>query len=58
MKTWTLVLAVFLTQTLNAQQAGSVTLSTSDTKLQETFDWAKRTALGYAHDGKRRAALL
>ena len=52
MKTWILVLMVFLTQALHAQQAGSVTLSTSDTKLQETFDWAKRTALGYAHDGK------
>jgi hypothetical protein len=43
---------MFLTQTFNAQQPSSVTLSTSDTKLQETFDRTKRTALGYARDGK------
>jgi hypothetical protein len=51
MKTGTLILMVILVQGASAQQEGAVTLSTSDSQLQETFDWAKRTALGYAHDG-------
>ena len=51
MYTWTLILTALLMQTLSVPPRGSVTLSTSDARLQETFDWAKRTALGYAHDG-------
>ncbi len=52
MNTWTLILIALLTQTPSGPQPGSVTLSSSDAKLKETFDWAKRMALGYAHDGK------
>ena len=51
MNTWTLILIALLTQTLSVPQPGGVAFSTSDAKLKETFDWAKRTALGYAHDG-------
>lgn len=51
MNTWPLILTALLTQTLSILQPGGVTLSSSDARLKETFDWAKRTALGYAHDG-------
>lgn len=51
MKTWTLPLVLYLAQCAAALQPGAVTLTTSDSRLQETFDWAKRTAIGYAHNG-------
>jgi hypothetical protein len=52
MKIWTLIMTVLLAQAASARQPGSITLHTSDTKLKETFDWAKHTALGYARDGR------
>jgi hypothetical protein len=51
MKTFSLMLILLLAQAVVAPQKGGVTISTSDTKLKETFDWAKNMALSYAHDG-------
>jgi hypothetical protein len=50
MKTISLMLIMSLAAAVS-QQKGGVTLTTSDAKLKETFDWAKNMALGYAHDG-------
>jgi len=51
MKTCCLILILSLAQAVSVPQKGGITLTTSDARLKETFDWAKNMALGYAHDG-------
>lgn len=52
MKSWMLMWVLFPMLLAGAQSQDGVLLTTSDARLKETFDWAKRTALSYAHDGK------
>ena len=47
-----LVILLLAIQGAAAAPTDGVTFHSPDLKLNETFDWAKKTALGYAHDGR------